>query len=101
MDSREFRSARRRFWTVAVDARLRGWDLRVCRLIHGSVTVLAIHLEFASMQSVAERNGLERSVARVESFWARYAQKQDARVGTPREDQNTQQGQKLVGPSGE
>jgi len=50
---------------------------------------------------MAERNRLEWSVPCVQSFWARYAQEQNARVGTAGEDQYTQKGQEFIGPSGE
>lgn len=86
---------------MAVDARLRGRNLRVGRFVDRNVAVLAIHLQFPSMQCMAERNRLEWSVPCVQSFWARYAQEQNARVGTAGEDQYTQKGQEFVGPSGE
>ncbi len=101
MDRRQLWSPSRRLWTVAVDTRLRGRNLRMSRFVDRNVAVLAIHLQFPSMQRMAERNRLEWSVPRVKSFWARYAQEQNARVGTAGEDQYTQKGQKFIGPSGE
>ena len=101
MDRRQLWSPSRRLWTVAVDTRLRGRNLRMSRFVDRSVAVLAIHLQFPSMQRMAERNRLEWSVPRVKSFWARYAQEQNARVGTAGEDQYTQKGQEFIGPSGE
>lgn len=101
MDRRQLGCPCRRLWTMAVDTRLRGRNLRMGRFIDRDVAVLTIHFQFPSMQGMAEWNRLERSVPRVQSFWARYAQEQNARVGTACEDQYAQKGQKFIGPSGE
>ena len=69
-------------------------------LVHRRVAVLAVHLQFASVKSMAERNRLQRPVSGIECFGAGDAKKQDARVGPTSEDQHPKEGQKLIGPSG-
>jgi hypothetical protein len=71
---------------MAIDARLRRWNFRVSGLVDRTVAVLAIHLQFAGVQRVAERDRLERSVAGVERIGTRCAQKQNARISSAGKD---------------
>jgi len=88
LELRRFRVNRRqlrstistRLWTVAVDASLRRGNLRMSRLIHRNVTVLAIHFQLTRMQRVAKWNRLQRSIAGVERLRAGDPKKQNARV---------------------
>ena len=78
MDSRQARGGGialfvDRLRAMAIDARLRRWNFRVSGFVDRTVAVLAIHLQLASMQSVAERDRLKRSVAGVERIGTRYA----------------------------
>ena len=87
MDSRQARGSGLalfvdRLGAMAIDAGLCRWNLRVSGLVDRTVAVLAIHLQLASMQRVAERDRLERSVAGVERIGTRCAQKQNARISS-------------------
>ena len=91
MDSRQARGSRfalivDRLGAVAVDARLGSWNFRVSGFVDRTVTVLAIHLQLASMQSVAERDRLKRSVAGVERIGTRCSQKQNACISSAGKD---------------
>jgi hypothetical protein len=69
--------------------------------VYGSMAILAVHFEFTRVERVAKRDRLQRSVARVQCLGTCYSQEQDARVGASGEDQDPEEGQELVGPSGE
>jgi hypothetical protein len=86
---------------MAIDACLRGWNLRMGRFVHRCMTIFAVHFQLTRMERVAKRNGLQGSVACVQGLGTRYSQEQDTRITASGEDQDPEEGQELVGPSGE
>lgn len=64
------RGLSRSLWAVTIYASL-GWrNGGMSGFVNRIMTVAAVHLQFASVQSVAERHGLLRTVPGIERDWA-------------------------------
>jgi hypothetical protein len=83
MNGRQGRGSIDSDWTVAIDARRRGGDGSVCPLLHVDVAIAAVHLQFARVQFMAERDRLSWHVPGVERHRIGGSQKDCPGVSPP------------------
>ena len=66
VNRRKCRTGSRRFWTMAIDTGLSRRNSRMCGFLDRIVAIATVHLEFACVQRMTERNRLLGSVPNIE-----------------------------------